>query len=100
MKIRKGDNIVVISWKYKWKKWKVTKVIKKDSKIVVEGINLVKRHIPKQNGTPWQQIEFEKPINVSNVLLVCPHTDKPTRIGYKTEKWKKVRFSKKSGKVI
>lgn len=67
--------------------------------VIVEGANIVTRHIKKQGSTPGQKIQFEKPIHVSNVMLVCPDTKKPTRIrvvqGKKTE-----RVSVKSGKKI
>lgn len=67
--------------------------------LVVEGINIVTKHVKKQGTTPGQKIQFEKPIHVSNVMLMCPHTKKPTRIrieqGTKTS-----RISVKSGKAI
>ncbi len=69
------------------------------SKVIVEGANIVTKHIKKQGTTPGQKVQFEKPIHVSNVMLICPDTKKPTRVrivqGTKTE-----RISVKSGKKI
>lgn len=98
MKIRKGDNVLVISWKDKEKSWKVLKVLTKTNRVIVENINVVTRHIKKVWATPGQIIKKENPIDVSNVMLVCPFTSKPTRVWFVvvTTKWnsKKYRFSK------
>lgn len=100
MKIRTWDKVQVMSWKEK-DKWQIAEVLKSfpdNNKIIVKGINVVKRHLKKQWTNPWQILEMEKAIDASNVMLICPFTNKPTRVGFVKieEKWKtkKFRFSK------
>lgn len=103
MKIRKGDNVLVISWKDKWKTWTILKVLNKTNRVIVEQVNLVTRHYKKVWATPGQKIQKENPLDISNVMLVCPFTKKPTRVWFVfvEEKWvvKKFRFSKQALKV-
>ncbi len=103
MKIRKDDKVLVISGKDKSKEWKVLKVLTKTNKIVVEGINMVTRNYKKMGTTPGQSVKKEAAMDVSNVMLVCPFTSKPTRVWYVTindKSWsKKYRFSKVAVKV-
>lgn len=99
MKIRKGDNVLVVSWKDKWKSWKVVKVLTKTNRVIVENVNMVTRHFKKMWTNPWQIVQKENPLDVSNVMLVCPFTSKPTRVWFvfvEEKKWslKKFRFSK------
>lgn len=102
MKIKKGDLVEVISGKDKGKRGKVLRVIPKENKVIVENVNMVKRHqrpIPqlREGGI----IEREAPIYASKVMVVCPACDKRTRVGYKfTEDGKKVRYCKKCGEII
>lgn len=102
MKIRTWDKVMVMSGKKddKWKTSEVLKAFPSTNKIIVKDVNVATRHIKKQGTNPWQIIKMEKPINVSNVMLVCPFTEKPTRVGFvKIEekgKVKKFRFSKKA----
>jgi len=100
MKIHSNDEVVVIAGKDKGKKSKVLRAMPKENMIVVEGVNVVTRHMKRQGATPGQKVSFEKPINASNVMLVDPKTGKPTRVGYKVENGKKVRVAKKSGTVL
>jgi large subunit ribosomal protein L24 len=101
MKIKKGDNIEVIAGKDKGKRGKVTHTLPKLLQVVVEGLNIRIKHIrPRKEGEKGQRIEVASPMNVSNVMLVCPHTDKLTRIGYEIKGDQKVRISKKSKKEI
>ncbi len=105
IKIKKGDNVVVLSGKDKGKNGKVLKIVrfKADSriKVVVEGVNIVKKHT-KQSATNKGGIEsIEMPIFISKLALVDPKTSKPTRVGFKKlEDGKKVRFAKKSGETL
>jgi len=103
MKIRKGDNVVVISWQDKWKTGKVLKVLTKTNRVIVEWVRLVKRHIRRMWSTPWTIITKENPIDVSNVMLICPITGEKTRVWYTfiEEKGvvKKYRYSKKALKI-
>jgi large subunit ribosomal protein L24 len=80
MKIRKDDNVLVISGKDKGKQGKVLKVLTKTNRVLIEGINMVTRNYKKMGTTPGQSIKKENPIDVSNVMLVCPITSKPTRV--------------------
>ena len=100
MKIHTNDEVVVIAGKEKGKKAKVLRAIPKENKIVVEGVNVVTRHMKRQGATPGQKVTYEKPIDVSNVMIVDPKTGTPTRIGYKIENGKKIRVAKKSGTVL
>jgi large subunit ribosomal protein L24 len=87
MKIKSNDKVIVTAGKDKGKKGKVTKVIPKSNKIVVEGINIIKKHIkPKKRGEKGQKISVNSPINVSNVSLICPKCAKPTRVKYSVAK--------------
>ncbi len=100
MKIHKDDSIIVIAGKDKGKKAKVLRAFPADNKVLVEGVNIVTRHVKKQGTTPGQIVKFEKPITVSNVMLLDPKSGEPTRVGYKIEGGKKVRVAKKSGTVL
>lgn len=99
MKIKKGDNVIVIAGKDKGKSGKVLSAIPKKNAIVVEGLNMRKKH-QKSNrqGEKGRTVEFSVPMNVSNVMLLVD--GKPTRVGAKVVGEKKVRVSKKTGKTI
>ncbi|HOY47154.1 MAG TPA: 50S ribosomal protein L24 [Alphaproteobacteria bacterium] len=100
MKIKKGDEVVVISGKYKGVKGKVLEARPTESRVVVEGVNRRKWHIKPTQEQPGRIEDREAPIHVSNVALFDAKTKKPSRIGYKVEGDKKVRVSKKSGTQI
>jgi len=101
MKIRKGDIVVVISGKDRGRKGKVMEVLPKEGKILVEGINLRKKHVrPKKSGEKGQIVEMPAPFDVSDVKLICKHCGKATRVGYKIEGKKKFRICKKCGQEI
>lgn len=101
MYIKRGDNIIVIAGKDKGRKGKVTRALSAVDKVVVEGINMKKKHQrPRKEGQKGQVIEIASPLNVSNVQLLDPKTNKPTRVGYKVIKGKKVRIARKSGVEI
>ena len=101
MKILKGDKVVVISGKDKGKTGVVQAVYPKLNKVVVEGVNVHKKHKkPTQNNPEGSIVEIYAPIDASNVMIVDPKTKKPTRIGHKEVKGKKVRVAKKSGTVL
>jgi len=98
MKIRTWDKVFVLSWKDKWVRAEVIKVFKDKNTVIVKGVNIVTRHVKKTWTNPGQIVKFEKAIDSSNVMLICPFTDKITRIGFVTieenGKKKKFRFSK------
>ena len=98
MKIRKGDNVIVIAGKDKGVTGKVLNAFPKTSQVVVEGVNIKKRHRkPTKSGQQGQIIDKINPIHVSNIMLIDPKDNKPTRIGYTEVKGKKVRVAKSSG---
>ena len=100
MKIKKGDTVVVIAGKDKGAKGKVLKVLVERDRVIVEGVNKVKRH---SKPTPKSQggiLEKEMSIHVSNVMLLDSKTDKPTRVRNEIKDGKKVRVSVKSGAVL
>ena len=100
MKIKKGDQVIVITGRDKGKTGEVTKAMPKESKVLVSGINLVKRHTKPTQESAGGIISKEAPIHVSNVALIDPKDGKATRVGFKVEDGKKVRVSKRSGEVI
>lgn len=96
MKIKKGDQIQIIAGKDKGKAGKVLRVIPGNLRIVIEGLNLIKKHMkPKKGGEKGQRIEVPASINISNVMLVCPKCGKLTRVGFKVNKEDKLRICKK-----
>ena len=100
MKIKKGDEVVVISGKYKGVKGKVLQARPSESRVVVEGVNRHKWRIKPTQEQPGHIVDREAPIHVSNVALIDPKTKKATRAGYEMKGDKKVRVSKKSGSEI
>ncbi len=100
-KIKKGDKVVVLSGKDKGKTGEVTRVMPQDDKVVVSGVNTVKRHQRPTQTNAGGIEEKDAPIHVSNVALADPKSGEPTRVGFKTLKdGKKVRVARKSGEVI
>ena len=101
MNFKTGDKVVVISGKDRSKEGKIIKILKDENKVIVEGVNVVKKHI-KPNGNGAGSItEMEAPIHASNIMIVDPKTGKRTRIGHTTDKkGKKVRCTKKSNTSI
>ncbi len=96
MKIHKGDTIKIIIGKDSGKTGKVLKVIPKKDKILIEGLNLFKKHVrPKKTGEKGQTILVPRPINVSNAMILCASCGRPTKIGYRLEGGKKERICKK-----
>lgn len=109
LNVKKGDTVVVISGKDKGKKGKIMVTQPADERVVVQGAAMVTRHVkPRKQGQPGGRIEKEGTMHASNVMLVCPKCDKPTRIAHKfkeieisgEKKQKSVRVCKKCGKVI
>ncbi len=107
MKIRKDDNVIVIAGNDKGKTGKVLKVFPKENRVIIEGVNVRKRSTkPSQSNPQGGIIELESPINVSNVMLVDPKKNEPTKIGTKiiiddkTGKKKRERVSKLTGEML
>lgn len=100
-KLKKGDTVTVISGKYKGKSGQITKLLPKENKAVVQGVNVAKRHTKPSQTSAGGILEIEKPIELSNLAYLDPKENKPTRIGFKTlADGKKVRVARRSGEVI
>jgi large subunit ribosomal protein L24 len=101
LKIKKGDNVVVLTGRDKGKTGTVMKVMPKESRVVVQGVNIVKRHTRPAAGQQGGIVEKESTIHVSNVSLIDPKTSKPTRVGFKmVDGDRKVRVARRSGEVL
>ena len=100
MKIKKGDKVIVIAGDDKGKTGEVLKAMPKEGKVVVQGVNLVKRHTKPSQTNPGGIVTKEAAIQVSNVAVVDPKSNKASKIGYKEVDGKKVRVARKSGEVI
>lgn len=101
MKLKAGDNVVVIAGKNKGATGKVLRTLPKKDRVVIEGVNKVKRHVPRRGERAGQVFEFEAPIHASNVMLVDPKGGKRSRVGYTKDKaGKKQRIAKKSQSTI
>lgn len=99
MKIKKGDEVVVISGKYKGVKGKVLEARPTESRVVVEGVNRRKWHIKPTQEKPGHILDKEAPVHVSNVALIDPKTKKATRASYKIVEGKKVRVAKSGAEI-
>jgi len=101
MKIKKNDQVLVISGKDKGRKGKIVRTFRKEGKIVIEGINIKKKHVrPKKQGEKGQIVEIPAPIDASNVKLICNKCKKATRAGYKILDKKKYRICKECDEEI
>ena len=101
LKIKKGDNVAVISGRDKGKTGEVLRVLPAEARVVVQGINVARRHTRPRMGDPGGIVEKELAIHISNVAHIDPQSSRPTRIGYKLlEDGRKVRVARRSGEVI
>ncbi len=101
MHVKKGDKVKVITGKDKGKEGVILAAFPKQDRVLVEGVNIVKKHVkPNQLNPQGGIVRQEAAIHVSNVMLIDPKSGEPTRVGYKIENGKKVRVAKKSGAVI
>ena len=101
LKLKKGDQVIVITGKDKGKKGEITKVIPAEGRVIVAGINMMTKHKKPTQFSQGGLEKVEAPIHISNVALADPKSDKPTRVGMKALKdGKKVRIAKKSGETI
>ncbi|MBT8263190.1 MAG: 50S ribosomal protein L24 [Bacteroidia bacterium] len=101
LKIKSGDNVVVTTGEHKGSEGRVLKIFRDKNKAIVEGVNTVKKHEKPSAANPQGGItEKEAPIHISNLALIDPKSGEATRVGYRMEDGKKVRFSKKSNQVL
>ena len=101
LKIKKGDRVKVIAGRSKGKEGDVLRVLPSESRVVVSGVNMIKRHTKPNRNEQGGIVEREAAIHVSNVALIDPKSDKPTKVGFKfLEDGRKVRFARGSGETI
>ncbi len=101
LNIKRDDKVVVLSGKDKGSRGTVLQVMPEDGKIIVDGVNMVSRHQrPRTQGETGGIVRKPAPIYACKVALIDPKTDKPTRVGYRMENGKKVRYAKKSGQEV
>jgi large subunit ribosomal protein L24 len=100
LKVRKDDTVVVLTGRDKGKSGKILRVMPKENRVLVQGVNVVKRHMKARPGQPGGVVEKELAIHASNVAHLDPRDNKPTRVGFKIVDGKKVRFAKRSGELI
>jgi large subunit ribosomal protein L24 len=101
MNIKKGDNVKIISGKDRGKTGKVIRVDINNGKLSVEGLNLFKKHVrPKRQGEKGETVQLPRPMNVSNVMLLCSSCHKATRVGFRMNGEKKTRYCKKCQAAI
>lgn len=98
--LKKGDEVVVVAGKDKGKTGKIQQVVTKTDRVVVDGVNVVKKHQKAGFNQEPGIVNKEMPIHMSNVMLADPKDGKPTRVGHKIVDGKKVRFAKRSGQVL
>ena len=101
MNFKTGDKVVVIAGKDKGKEGKITKILREENKIVIENVNMTKKHRKSNGQTPGSIVEIEAPIHASNAMIVDPKTKTRSKIGHSIDKkGKKIRISKKSNESI
>jgi len=100
MNLKVGDKVMVIAGSNKGKEGTIKKVLKKENRVIVEGVNIVHKHSKGNGQNAGGIIDFEAPIDRSNVMIIDPKTKKPTRIGHAIEKDKKVRIARRSTSVL
>lgn len=101
MRVHKGDNVIVTAGKDRGKSGKILQVMPKEGKVVVQGVNMLKRHQrPRKQGEKGQIFSKEAPLDSSNVMVVCPTCTKPTRVGSSLKGDGKTRVCKKCGATL
>jgi large subunit ribosomal protein L24 len=101
LKIKRGDNVVVISGRDKGKTGEVLRVFPEESRVIVQGVHVARRHTRARLGDPGGIVDKELTIDVSNVAHIDPQSGKPTRVGYKIlDDGRKVRVARRSGEVL
>ena len=100
-KLKKGDKVVVIAGKDKGRKGEVLRIMSKEGRALVQGVNMVKRHTRPSQSQPGGIVEREAPVHVSNLALEDPKSGEPTRIGSRfLDDGRKVRYAKRSGEIV
>jgi len=99
-KIKKGDNVQILSGKDRGKTGTVERVLSKEGKVLVPGVNIYKRHLKSRQGIEGGIVDLVKPMDISNVAVICTKCKKPTRIGFKVEGEEKKRICKKCQAIL
>jgi len=100
MKIKKSDKVLIISGKDRGKTGTVEKFVRKENKVVISGINMIKKHLkPTQKQPKGGIVDQASPIDISNIKLICKKCQKPTRVGYRKSKKNKKRICRKCGEI-
>lgn len=100
-KIKKGDQVQVVTGRDKGKRGEVLRVLRREDRVLVQGVNMVKRHQRPTQANPGGIMDKEASLHISNVALIDPNDDKPTKVGYRTlEGGRKVRVARRSGETI
>ena len=100
LKVKKGDKVVVITGRDKGKSGEILKVLREENRVIVQGVNLAQRHQKQSMNQEGGIVQKELAIHVSNVALIDPKTDKPTRVGFKMDGERKVRVARRSGEAL
>jgi large subunit ribosomal protein L24 len=101
IKIKKGDEVIMLNGKDKGKKGKVLKIIKKSNRVIVEGLNLVKKNLkPKKQGEKGEIISMPRSVNISNVAIFCSRCNKGVRVGFRLSSDQKMRICRKCQETI
>ena len=101
LKIRKGDRVTVLTGRDKGKSGEVLRVQRAENRVIVQGVNMMKRHTAPRPGEPGGIVEREAAIHVSNVAHIDPKSQQPTRVGYRfLDDGRKVRFARRSGEIL
>lgn len=101
MNLKTGDKVVVITGKDKGKQGKIIKTLRAENKVIVEGLNMIKKHVKPNGQNAGSIVDMEAPINASNVMIIDPKTNKGTRVGHSTDKkGKKIRIARKSNENL
>lgn len=98
--LKRGDKVIVVAGSDKGKKGQVVEVIREKQRVIVEDVNIVKKHRKPTQNEPGGIVEIPAPIHISNVMLIDPKSGEPTRVGRRQEDGKSVRYAKKSGEII
>ena len=99
-KVKKGDKVVVITGRDKGKSGEILEVLRAENRVIVQGVNMAQRHQKQSMQQEGGIVQKELTIHVSNVALIDPKTEKPTRIGYKMDGERKVRVARRSGEAL
>lgn len=101
MKIKKGDTIKIIKGKDRGKSGKVLKIFPKEGRVLVEGMNIFKKHVrPRRQGEKGEIVQVARPISIPNIALVCPHCSQAIRVGFHFQDGKKLRYCRKCGQNL